>query len=361
MQWTLQARPSMGRRLFRFALMIVLVASTLLSAEYRDPFDFSSLGSFNSLPGPYSIDTDTLVMSGPSGFRATGVVDGLSAVFVFDDFSLGGSSQISAFGSRTLAILSQSDAFVGGMIDVASGGGAGGEPRQRGQGPGGGFASTNFFGGAGGGGGFGGGGGRGQRSDPTFEFPGAGGPTYGDLSTQLEAGSGGGGGYTNVGFQSAGGDGGGGLELAAHQSILISGSIHADGQPGQPRGNDHTGGGGGSGGGILVHAPTVDHSGLISVIGGRGGDGVFENGGGGGGGRILVDTSPFGLTNAGFFDVRGGTAPSDFFGSGVPGMAGAIEFRTTVPEPTQIALVLPTILALLVWWRHSVHTPVKHR
>ena len=314
-------------------------------AGFLSPNNFSASSPFVSAPGSYTINTTNVQMTGPSGFLMNGVLSDGIAVFSFTDFFLGAGAGISTTGSRPAGILSRNDMTIGGNgIRALAGGGAGGEPQQRGMGPGGGFPGFNFFGGAGGGGGFGGRGGRGQFSNPTFDFPGAGGPTYGDLYIALQGGSGGGGGKSNINFQSAGGAGGGALELGANHDMIIAGSgINADGLPGVPRDSNHTAGGGGSGGGIRLHASTIINTALVAARGGRGGDGVFENGGGGGGGRILIQTSPGGLSNLGTISVVGGTAPSDFFGSGSPGREGV--FTVQVPEPISL-INLVAMLAL---------------
>jgi hypothetical protein len=303
------------------------------------PLSYSPSPAFTSVPGDYTLDSDALLMTGPAAYSANGVLDRGIAVFTFSDFLLGSGARITTTGTRPVAILSQSQMTISGNgIRALAGGGAGGEPRVRGEGLGGGFPGYDFFGGAGGGGGFGGAGGRGQIDSPTFDFPGQGGPAYGDLQTTLQGGSGGGGGKDNTGFESAGGDGGGGLELGALGQLLITSAINADGLPGQPRGSNHTAGGGGSGGGIRLHAPSVTINSFVSADGGAGGNGVFENGGGGGGGRILIQTGPAGLSTLGSISVDGGLSPSDFFGSGVPGDPGVITIRA-IPEPTTVAIV----------------------
>jgi len=324
----------------RLMLLITFISPVVLPQVTRAtllyPNDFPASSGFASVPGSYTVNTDTLLMSGPMGFAASGVLNSGIAVFSFTDFFLGVGADISTLGSRPAAILSRGDMTVAGNgIRALAGGGLGGEPRQMGAGPGGGFPGFNFFGGAGGGGGFGGMGGRGQFESSTFDFPGDGGPAYGDLNLALQGGSGGGGGKDNTGFESAGGAGGGGLELAANGEILIAGAgVNADGLQGAPRNSNHTGGGGGSGGGLILHAPSIMNTTLIAARGGRGGDGVFQNGGGGGGGRILIQTLPGGFVDFGVTSVGGGTSPSDFFGTGSPGQPGVLTIQ--IPEPSSI-------------------------
>jgi hypothetical protein len=307
---------------------------------------------FQSSPGTYTLDADALTLVGPNGFLATGQAVGNIATFVFSDFQLATGANLVTQGSRAAAIHSLGNMQVGaGGIRALAAGGAGGEPAIKGQGPGGGFPGYDFFGGAGGGGGYGGAGGRGQRDNATFDFPGQGGPAYGDLTTALLGGSGGGGGKDNTGFQSAGGAGGGAIELVAAGLLQIDGvGLNANGLPGQPRDANHTAGGGGSGGAIRLRAPQITILSLVTASGGAGGDGVFENGGGGGGGRILIETLPGGFTNLGQISVAGGASPSDFFGTGSPGQPGVLTIRT-IPEPAG-ATLLVLALALATRCRH---------
>ena len=329
---------------FVTVLAIVFTQSCVHAALLR-PSDFSTIGEFSSVAGSYVLDTDSLTLSGPQENQVLGILSDGVAVFAFDRFVLASGANLVTVGSRPAAILSLTDIAVGGSgIRVHSGGGQGGEPRMRGEGLGGGFPGFAFFGGAGGGGGFGRAGGRGQLTS-TFHFPGDGGPDYGNLEESLLGGSGGGGSKDSTGFQSAGGNGGGALELGALQSIEIFSLVVADGQEGQRRGFNHTGGGGGSGGGLILHAPAIVNLGAISANGGRGGAGVFKKGGGGGGGRILVDTAVSGFTNLGTLSVSGGTSPSDFFGTGTPGRPGIITVRSTiVPEPSSCFLAIFALL-----------------
>lgn len=335
----------MKRLMFLMILMSPFVLPQVTWATLLYPNDFPASSAFASVPGSYMVNTDTLQMSGPMGLAANGVLSSGIAVFSFTDFFLGAGADISTLGSRPAAILSHGNMTIGGNgIRALAGGGSGGEPRAMGVGPGGGFPGYDFFGGAGGGGGFGGMGGRGQFENPTFDFPGDGGPAYGDLTLALQGGSGGGGGKDNPSFESAGGAGGGGLELAANGEILIAGAgVNADGLQGAPRNSNHTGGGGGSGGGLILHAPSIMNSSLIAARGGRGGDGVFQNGGGGGGGRILIQTHFGGFVDFGVTSVAGGTSPSDFFGAGSPGQPGVLTIQ--IPEPSSIV----GFVSLIAW------------
>jgi hypothetical protein len=138
-----------------------------------------------------------------------------------------------------------------------------------GLGPGeGGHFSTNGFQ-VGGGGGHGGVGGN---------YPGAqngGGYAYDVVTTPEQPGSGG-----SSGIGLTGGAGGGALHLTVTGTLLVAGSISANGMPGT--GEDC---GGGSGGSIWLSAGTLTGAGTIAA---NGGAGELPLGGGGGGGRIAI-------------------------------------------------------------------------
>ena len=125
-----------------------------------------------------------------------------------------------------------------------------------------------------------------------------------------------------VGFRSAGGEAGGCVRLEA-PDIFVSGTIRADGRPGDIA-RDSTepsivdGGAGGSGGGIMLSGDRIslESGAIVQARGGRGGNGATYNrggagdqcigngGGGGSGGRIKI----FGTTvaNSAAVDARGG-------------------------------------------------------
>jgi hypothetical protein len=116
------------------------------------------------------------------------------------------------------------------------------------------------------------------------------------LST-FQTGSAGGGGAGDEGR--GGGGGGGAVRIISTGSIVISGSILANGGRGGDSGGDpHCcqggSGGGGSGGAIWLSAPTVYNAGNLSAVGGRGGlaqttrGSAYGNGGPGGLGRIRI-------------------------------------------------------------------------
>lgn len=313
-----------------------------------DPTAFTALGAFDPI-ADVMIDTDTLTISG--GFSGSGTTVSADigygsfdiAVFTFTDFDLDSGITLTATGSRPLALLSQSDITIDGVIDVSApgvldpfgfrisrdagpGGGRGGglsapidgeaaagAPVTAGiQGFGRNFGNNDH---GGGGGGFGGNGGQGfDGTSTTVDNRGY---AYGDLSIAIQGGSGGAAG--NISGVVNGGGGGGGVELGAVGSATISGSILAMGADSE-HGSGKSGGGG-AGGGILVHAFDVSVSGVLNA---DGGNGSFVSspslsggsGGGGGGGRILLAHDA-----SGTYDQTGATITAD----GGPYLGGNME------------------------------------
>jgi len=263
--------------------------------------------SFLGTQGTFTIDTDSLTMSGPNGFLFNGTDDNGVASYVFDDFRLFPSANIVTTGSRPTALVSRTDLQLSGTITVQSGSDVFGE-------------GDDAVGSGGGGGGYGGAGGNGH--DNFGETGGSGGGVYGDLTSELLGGSAGG---STSGFfgSSSGGFGGGAIRLQAAGQMEIFGSISANGGNG---GNIGYGGGGGSGGAIIISAQEVILAASLSANGGRGGVGEFDNGGGGGGGRIFIETPQDGLDNFGTISVAAGRGGSSFFGSGSGGQEGVVIF-----------------------------------
>ncbi len=118
----------------------------------------------------------------------------------------------------------------------------------------------------------GGGAGHAGTGGSLWFVTGAPGAAYGNtLLIPLRGGSGGGGG--NGGFGGGGGGGGGALRIVSSTSIIVSGTIAADGGNGGSGSGDGCtlgNGGGGSGGGIHLISPMVSGAGNISARGGRG-------------------------------------------------------------------------------------------
>jgi hypothetical protein len=360
---------------------LVLGSAERVQAGPLNPFDFASLGAFPK-PGYYTFNTGgTPTMTDDFGnVVATGVVFNGIAVFDFDSINIPAVITDTATGPLPLALLSRSDAVIAGLLNGSAsfnangfpvggaGGGAGGTyggtattpPNPFGGGPGGGqpgALATPAPGG--GGGGYGGAGGAGANGGVPG---GAGGSTYGgNLATLLQGGSGGG--AAPITF---GGGGGGAIELGAAGSITISGGINAEG--GNALGQ-FGGGGGGSGGGILLAANSVLLTGSLLANGGPGNsftsvpgsdNSAFEAGGGGGGGVISILTATNGFENqGGIIDVSGGAGGSGQpFGPGTGGGSdgtaggdGIVTIIVSVPEPTSLVPLSTGLLLLLgVWW-----------
>ncbi len=179
-------------------------------------------------------------------------------------------------GSGGLFRLSNDSITVTGDVVVEAGGGivANGTGYGPGMGTGAGRAVYGTYGSAGGGGGCGGYGG-----DPlkTNSLP-LGGMAYGYLNQAPTVGMGSGGG----GYNAIGGSGGGAIALSINGTLVLRGTISADGTAGIA-----SGGGGGSGGTVYISAGTILGDGTITADGGQG-NGLA---GGGGGGRISLNYS----------------------------------------------------------------------
>jgi hypothetical protein len=163
----------------------------------------------------------------------------------------------------------------------------GGTSMNDGYGPGKGKGSTNSGNYAGGGAGHGGDGGDGYN--PGYSGHGEGGNSYSSIISPLEIGSGGGG----SGESPAGADGGGAVFLNASGTLIINGTITANGGNGQ--GASNAAGGGGSGGSIFLKGYNIKGNGTLSANGGTGGTSSPTYGGRGAGGRISIHTGPAGL------------------------------------------------------------------
>src|SRR3954451_7440978 len=127
----------------------------------------ASAADFNPAPGPYTVNTDTLKLTGP-GTNITGANQGGVATFSFGNANIKSGVTITASGSRPLKIQTSGALVLGGVINgngvsasnfVAAanaggpGGGVGGSATPNaGAGPGGGGpgSDTNHGGGGGG-------------------------------------------------------------------------------------------------------------------------------------------------------------------------------------------------------------------
>jgi hypothetical protein len=187
-------------------------------------------------------------------------------VFAVYNFHLAAGMEMFVVGSRPFVLLALGDVLIEGHVFVN---GVGYSPGPggfgAGQGPGDGTSiPTNTVGG-GGGASFCSGGGRGGLGQTMVG--GLAGPLYGNASISPLLGGSSGGSTED----SAGGVGGGAIQISAGASITIAAGafVHAGGSEGQP-GCLNGGGGGGSGGAILLEAPSVSIAGSLAANGGAG-------------------------------------------------------------------------------------------
>jgi hypothetical protein len=166
-------------------------------------------------------------------------------------------------GDASLDVVVLSNALIdqGGVLTADAKGYPIGNNRGPGAAP-----NTNTYAG---GGGYGGPGGTGYHGSP-------GGPTYGSLMQPVDLGSAGG-----TGNGEPGSAGGGAIRFTVAGTLLLNGTISANGVSFTP---GH--GGCGSGGSIWLTTGTLQGSGSISANGGTGRSDC--DGGGGGGGRIAL-------------------------------------------------------------------------
>ncbi|HSD82244.1 MAG TPA: invasin domain 3-containing protein, partial [Anaerolineae bacterium] len=136
----------------------------------------------------------------------------------------------------------------------------------------------------------------------------AGGAPYGEVYQPRLLGSGGG-----IGNGTGGGAGGGAVHLVIGETLLVDGTLSADGGAGAS--SQFDAGGGGSGGSLWIEAETLSGDGLIRANGSSGGaTGSYARAGGGSGGRIAVDYQASSFT--GSLQARGGSSSSQYGGPG---------------------------------------------
>jgi len=212
------------------------------------------------------------------------------------------------------------------LVGAGTGAGTSTTTQQNGRNDGGGGAGHGSTGGSGGG-----------------TNGGSGGSSYGNGT---ERGSQGGGVSSSYHPAVYGGQGGGYIKIYA-DTIIVNGSIEADGgngdagsQASSGTGAGGSGGGGGSGGSIFIqtNSLTLGSNGVISSNGGNGGDGADgaqngigfgmydggDGGGGGGGGRISVSTQAGGYSNSGTVASTAGSGGVKGlkYGTGIDGYDG---------------------------------------
>jgi hypothetical protein len=306
-------------------------------AQQPQSFDPCAIGTPGATvvlaTGTYTFDTTSGVLRDPSGASVpivtTTVAQAGATAIVWNvvAFHLELGCTLRAIGSAPLIIASWDTITVDGTLDVASRAGSLGAganaPACATATPGTGDAGGAGSGG-GGGGGFQGRGGNGGEGDndtpnpggpggaatalPTFPRGGCLGAPSGQAGPAAVAPS-------TATTVSAGGAGGGAIQLSAQRSIRVAGSVGAGGQGGggSPGGSACGGGGGGSGGYIGFEAPQIALEGTIAANGGGGGGSApFASAGAAGQDGMTSDTAAAGGAASSCSDL----APS--------GSAGAI-------------------------------------
>ena len=204
-------------------------------------------------------------------------------------------------------------------LGYAGGGGGTSSPGHPGGGPGGGLGGVGFTTG-GSGGGHGGDGGNGNGGI-------TGGTGYDSISNPTDMGSGGGG--QDAYYQpAAGGAGGGAVILSVGRTLIINGTISADGLGGGNGGMA----GGGAGGTVNITAAVLSGTGFIHADGGMAGN---SNGGSGGGGIIALNIT--GAYNPGL-TLQAASGQNAIKGTAQVGGAGVISIKE--PEQTSYTLIL---------------------
>lgn len=292
-------------------------------------------------------------------------------------FIVGAGTQVFVQPGAFLSLSANTISIAGTLNANAAGhaGGLHGFSGNPGAGPGGGAGgeyggSVHASGGAGGG--FGGSGGNGGSSFGSDPLPSIGGGSYAAIPPVFGSGGGAAGDHgcctqgPGTGIGGNGGAGGGGVALSANTSLVVTGSILAEGEDGfqgTPGDYPASGGGGGSGGLILLSGPLL-LDGLLDVSGGDGadyqgignpGEAWGNGGGGGGGGRIVLQgTASFGGSFA--TDLAGGLAGASLNllnttpTAAMAGAAGSFANEATVPvdtpEPASMLLFGAGLLGL---------------
>lgn len=368
-------------RSIAFAISAGLAASVMAG-----PFNSGSTGADGAF-APTANVTVQLPQSGILNYTTVNIPAGVTVKFAKNS------------ANTAAVILAAGDVTVAGTIDVSGGAsmttrsGYVGEQNRGGVGGPGGFdggrggnSEANTRGGTGyglggGGGGLqssavcynmvqgGGGGGFGGYGDPSQcvrnngsandNAPGYGGPVYGsNAMLPLLGGSGGGGGGGGPNSWSlpgsGGGGGGGALMIVASGSVVLSGSINAQGGAAGSVNNGNCdqnnrdfggAGGGGAGGAVRILTPSFSGSGAINTGGGIGGcrAGVsspngYNAGGNGAGGRSSIETVTGGSFNP---SVLPSLAISSIGGVAVPpnpSGVGDVTLPGDMPNPVAVTV-----------------------
>ncbi len=304
------------------------------------------------------VATDGVINVQGAGFDASTIEVLGDGTFVLDTTDTYGTVHVAVDGVVThTAGVSGFDLTVTGDLTIDAGGAvdAGGKGYGEDEGPGAGIASNCPSGGS-----YGGLGGRNNNGLQSS--------TYGSLVTPDVLGSGG----AHGGLDCVGGAGGGKIRLTVDGTLLVNGSLRANGSPGQPEGA--YGGGGGSGGSIYLTVGTFAGVGTISADGGASGKPTCGSGGGGGRIAVYYETDSFAgtVTTCGGAGVEYGGAGTIYrksptqswgdllvdncgnTGANTPMVAGAYQFDTAKPQygavleiPPDVTLTVePSVLTL---------------
>jgi hypothetical protein len=252
-----------------------------------------------------TFSTDECEMDADDVARTTPLSDGTVVCLVTaEGFTLASGVRLLVRGSRPLVIVAN-DVSIAGTLDASAhhavpgpGGFRGGimtDEGKDGAGDNGGFAGEHvdlYDDGGGGGGGFGGNGGSGGSANMGrrgfVAIGGTGGAAVARRFALLRGGAGGGRGRgtitvdrVNAGY---GGAGGGGVQISALRSFVLTGTIAAGGgggggglNSGALTSNYGSGGGGGTGGVVWLEAPSIDASGAAAIVVAGGGGGGASN------------------------------------------------------------------------------------
>ena len=217
----------------------------------------------------------------------------------------------------------------GATIVVNGLGYAGGMPcstHTSGYGPGGGGTGATGAGPGvlplgGGGGGHAGMGGNGENANTGQPSnPINGGASYDNYIDPTDLGSGGGGGRSQGCVDGLGGYGGGTVLISIGGTLVLNGTITADGLPGHPAGgfDGDSGGGGGAGGTVKITAGSLSGTGSIHANVGPGAISGGVGGGGGGGGIVSIRVTDQNTSNLSVQANRGsGAGGSAAGGAGI--------------------------------------------
>lgn len=272
--------------------------------------------------GIWTLDTNSGSLTDPNddaSFPASALItaQGIEArVVSIERFSLASGATLNVRGKRPLIIATWSDADIAGLIDLTSRSrapAAGANPDACGS-SGNGADNTEGAGGGGGGGFATNGAPGGSGADGLGAAGGA-----GAAAPAITLRGGCAGGVGGNALHGIAGDGGGAIEIAAREQIVLDGAITAGGAGGgAAQGGRGGGGGGGSGGYVGLSAMTIILG--PSAI-------IAANGGGGGGGS---DGSP---ASGGQDGQPSTTAATGGPGQGMGSGGGAGGARGSVPKP----------------------------